>query len=225
MPAPKPAPGPKSAPKPAPGPSDLANPAGKLANAHTQKAVKPLSTTPPTVKIRKRGTRIAGPGRGHKHPVTDKTKKTKTYGGGNPVGWVKKAYAEGRVDEYGLPIPPEGNGKRGPDIKPLLTLILDRYSRPEIQEMLDNGVLPDGTKITCRISMRLQEVLDAQSYDYRVRLHARKRIDDLTEGPVVQRIGNPDGTALNPLAIVQAHTHNKLTEGEGDNAEGFPDID
>jgi hypothetical protein len=196
----------------------IAAPAVKLAPASVTKHVKSKKMTPPPAKVRKRSTH--GPGRGKKGPVDPETVPAKDRKKSYATGWMRKAIEEGHVDEYGLPIPPDGAGKRGPDIRPLLTTIMDRYTPNEIQDMLDEGSLPDGTRITCRISMRLREVLDAHSYDYRVRIQARKHIDDRLEGTPTQTVklgGGLDNTNNNQSVVefrVVDHANQVIKPGE-----------
>jgi hypothetical protein len=100
-------------------------------------------------------------------------------------------WAKAPRDQYGLPIPPAGIGKRGPDINKSLNLLLQDYTEAQLQSLLDRA-----EELGLRIgwTARIRQVLDTRSSDPIVRSRALKLIDERLYGAPKQTVEN-----LNPL--------------------------
>lgn len=117
------------------------------------------------------------------------------------IDWRKTMF-EQRFDETGLPTSwPDINGVQRA-AKPLnladLYIRLQQLSLEELRHIRDYQTL-DGRSVSTGILMYVQNLLDAMHYDAKIRLAAVKMISDRVHGQAVQRLGNPDGTAINPL--------------------------
>jgi hypothetical protein len=102
-------------------------------------------------------------------------------------GWLKTA----KRDKYGLPIPPAGIGKRGPDINKSLNSLLNDYTEVELQTLLDRA---DELKLNMAWTVRIQQVIDSHSSDPVIRRMTLKQIDERLYGAPKQTVEN-----LNPL--------------------------
>lgn len=117
------------------------------------------------------------------------------------VDWRRTIFQQ-QFDEHGLPTTwPDINGVQRAT-KPLnladLYIRLQQLSVEELRHIRDYQTL-DGRSISTGILMYVQNLLDAMHYDAKIRLAAVKMISDRVHGQALQRIGNPDGTAVNPL--------------------------
>lgn len=117
------------------------------------------------------------------------------------VDWRRTMF-QPNFDEHGLPITwPDINGIQRPRKPGNLTDLyvrLQQLSRAELQHILDYQTL-DGRGISMGIEMYVRNLLDCVHYDPKVRLAATKMVSDRVHGTALTRIGNPDGTAVNPL--------------------------
>lgn len=117
------------------------------------------------------------------------------------VDWRRTMF-QPQFDEYGLPATwPDINGIQRPRKPANLSDLygrLQQLSRAELQHILDYQTL-DGRGISMAIEMYVRNLLDCVHYDPKVRLAATKMVSDRVHGTALTRIGNPDGSAVNPL--------------------------
>lgn len=116
------------------------------------------------------------------------------------VDW-RKAMTQQYGDD-GLPITfPDLTGLQRPAKAPhlpTLLLRLSQLSRAELQHICDYQTL-DGRGISVGILMYAQLALDCTSFDSKTRNAALKLFADRMHGSALQRLGNADGSNLDPM--------------------------
>lgn len=138
-------------------------------------------------------------------PVNKKTKPTKQFGqpGGNKAWWTK-------IGDDGLPIVPEGIGrpKGAVDLIPFLHK-LSTYSKQEIKSIIKHRDL-NGQSLSINTVGMAQMYLDTLHSDPNVRRAATKLLLDRRFGTALTRVGNADGSNINPLLSLLDPSTSKL---------------
>jgi hypothetical protein len=170
----------------------------KLVTKHDKK--KPVLAPPKKFAPPKR--RVGHPGIPRKIPLVKKAKSTdpsyprKSNPKKGECLWMRTA----KRDKYGLPIPPAGIGKRGPDINKALNSLLHDFTEEQLVDIIARC-----QDLSMHWRVRIQQVLDADSPDPSVRSRALRLIDERLHGAAKQTIDN-----VNPLLALLDPASSKL---------------